>query len=99
MHVHDEDRPARVLRLREGEQVAEVEAGIVVRAGEIGARVVVRHSCSSLSPNPASSQCWPKIQELRQPRLGDASGSPGHLIMPLFTGVRGIRILGSSYPR
>jgi hypothetical protein len=49
MHVHDEDGPARVLRLREGEQVAEVEASIIVRAGKIGPRVVVRHSCSSFS--------------------------------------------------
>jgi len=41
MDVHNEDGPARVLRLREGEQVAEVEAGIIVRAGEIRPRIVV----------------------------------------------------------
>src|SRR5215218_3809334 len=41
MRVHDDDRPAWVLRLREGEQVAEVDAGITLRAGEIRSRVMV----------------------------------------------------------
>jgi hypothetical protein len=41
MHVHDEDRPVRVLGLRERVQVAEIKSGIAEREAEINSRVMV----------------------------------------------------------
>jgi hypothetical protein len=41
MHVHDQDRLARIPRLREGVQVSKVEAGVSVREAIVRTRVMV----------------------------------------------------------
>jgi hypothetical protein len=47
VHVHDQDRLARVLWLGEGLQISEVQARVSAREPEVGTGVMVRHGSSA----------------------------------------------------
>src|SRR5262249_19828477 len=72
VHVHHQDRLARVAWLRERIKICEIQACVSVRESKVGAGVMVRHGSS---PPPSSAHFplkvgWRQYVRLRRPNQG-----------------------------